>query len=307
MPLRNRFLIVSIILGAAIATGFTAADEPVAPADGKKPKPAPAPPEKPAPVPADQNERIEFFVSRLKDLRLHPLDEPKRNFSLIETPLYRFDNPVSSIADGFMFIWSDRGRPVAAMKSYYNGPNRSWGRTFVSLSQEALVLQSGGQKLWTPPPAPVQFAPLKGAPRPAERPSLRLAQMRKLAERFQVVDNWGLKDPTDWQLRLLTTPLHRYEAPQENVVDGALFGYVLTSSPEAVVLLEARNTDGELAWHYMVSRLTRFAISFSLDDQKIAEYPRLNEWPATGTYFHDPVPMPDYPFRNDTKPATLND
>jgi hypothetical protein len=51
----------------------------------------------------------------------------------------------------------------------------------------------------------------------------------------------------------------------------------------------------------MVSRLTRFGITFSLDDQTIAEFPRLDEWPPTGMYFHHPVTMPDYPFKNEKK------
>jgi hypothetical protein len=47
-----------------------------------------------------------------------------------------------------------------------------------------------------------------------------MAQMREIARRFTMVDHWGLKDPTDWQLRLLTTPLYRYESPEHQVVDG---------------------------------------------------------------------------------------
>lgn len=300
----NRTLLKSMIVVGALATSVMAADDESAQPDKKKPKPAPPPAETPTAVPSDQKERIEFFTSRLKGLRISRLDEPTRPISLIETPLYSFNNPVSFISDGFMFLWTDRGRPAAAMKSYYNGPSRSWGRTVVTLAQQAIVLESGDQKLWTPPQAAFPFAPLPGAPSPADRPGPRLTQMRKLAERFQVVDNWGIKDPTDWQLRLLTTPLNRYEVAEENVVDGALFGYVLTSSPEALVLLEARNEGGELTWHYMVSRFTRFGITFSLDDRKIAEYPRLDEWPPTGTYFHHPVPMPDYPFKSEKKAAT---
>jgi hypothetical protein len=298
---RNRSMLRSMIIIVAVAACAAAADDPSAQRDSRKPKPAPPPAEGSDSVPTDQRERLEFFVARLKDLRMRGLDEPVRPISFVETPVFSFNNPVSSISDGFMFIWTDRGRPAAAMKSYYNWPPRSWGRTFVTLTQQSLVLESGDQKLWTPPKAAFSFAPLKGAPRPADRPGLRLAQMRKLAERFQIVDNWGIKDPTDWQLRLLTTPLYRYEVPEENVLDGALFGYVITTSPEAVVLLEARSAGGELTWHYMVSRLTRFGTTFSLDEQKIAEFPRLDEWPSTGTYFHHPVSMPDYPFKNERK------
>ena len=303
MSIHSRRGLVALFISFFFVASL-AAEEKSAPPDNKKPKPAPPPAEKPASVPTDQRERLDFFVSRLKTLRMRGLDEPVRPISFLEAPLLSFNNPVSSISDGFMFIWTDRGRPVAAMKSYYNWLPRSWGRTFVTLTQSAIVLESTEQKLWTPPQAAFAFVPLKGAPRPADRPGLRLAQMRNLAERFQIVDNWGIKDPTDWQLRPLTTPLHRYEVPEENVVDGAVFGYVLTSSPEALVLLEARNAGGELTWHYMVSRFTRFGITFSLDDQKIAEFPRLDEWPPTGTYFHNPVSMPDYPFKNDRKAVT---
>ncbi len=291
----------SMIVIVALAACAVAADDPSALRDNSKPKPAPPPAEGSDRVPTDQKERLEFFVSRLKDLRMHGRDESMRPISFLETAVFSYNNPVSAISDGFMFIWTDRGRPAAAMKSYYNGPSGSWGRTFVTLTEQPLVLKSGDQKLWTPPKAAFSFVPLAGGPRPADRPGLRLAQMRKLAERFQIVDNWGIKEPTDWQLRLLTTPLYRYEVPDENVVDGALFGYVITTSPEALVLLEARNTEGELRWHYMVSRLTRFGITFSLDEEKIAEFPRLETWPPTGTYFHHPVAMPDYPFKNEKK------
>src|SRR5204863_6612618 len=171
----------------------------------------------------------------------------------------------------------------------------------VSLSEQPLVLESGKQTLWTPPQDAAVFKPLADSPLPADRPNVRLSQMRKLAERFQVVDRWGMKDPTDWQLRLLTTPLFRYKVPDENVVDAALFGYVLTTSPEALLLLEARRAGNELRWHYAVSRFTRFEITISLDDRKLAEFPRLESWPATGTYFHHPLPMPAYPFKNTKK------
>ncbi len=82
-------------------------------------------------------------------------------------------------------------------------------------------------------------------------------------------------------------------------MDGALFGYVLTTSPEAVVLLEARKTETGLAWHYAVSRCTRFEIRFSLDSKPIANFPRLESWPANEVYFHDPIPMADYPFKGE--------
>ena len=245
-----------------------------------------------------QKKKLEFFQDQMRDHRLVFADQPNQPFHFVEKPLTRFDNPVSRIADGFMFLWTDRGRPVAVVKSYYNTPRETWGRTFVSLATRPIEMQIAGKKTWVPQKAGLSFAPLRDTPRPTDQPKLRLAQMRNIARKFQVIDRWGLKNPTDWRLRLLTTPLYRYRVPEEKVVDAAMFGYVLTTSPEALLLLEVHKTDDGLEWQYGVSRFTRFGITFSLGDRKVAEFPRLDRWPATGTYFHIPLALPDYPFKN---------
>ena len=257
--------------------------------------PTKALPEERPPDP-QQREKLEYFRERIATVRLTVADRPDEPCQFVAEPLAKFDNPISQIWDGFMFLWTDRGRPVAVVKSYHNTPNKTWGRTFVSLAPQQIVMKQDDKPLWTPEEAGVTFAELPGAPAPSAEPRQRLTQMRAIARRFSVIDHWGIKDPTDWQLRLLPTPLHRYEVPEEGVVDGALFGYVLTA-PEAIVLLEARKTDtGELVWHYALARCTRFGVRFSLDGKQIAEFDRLDAWPATGTYFHYPLPWEEYPF-----------
>lgn len=245
-----------------------------------------------------QRNKLEYFRDKMRKHHLSFPENPDRPFEFVEEPLFRFKNPVSRIIDGFMFAWTDGGRPVAVAKSYYNLPRETWGRTFVLLASKPIEMQIGRRKAWYPRKGAVTFSPLKDAPQPADNERLRLVQMRRIARRFQVVDHWGLNDPKDWQLRLLPTPLHRYNVPDENVVDAAMFGYVLTSSPEALLLLEARKTENGMKWFYAVSRCTRFEITFSLDDRKIANFPRLEGWPPTGPYFHIPLAIPDYPYKN---------
>lgn len=247
-------------------------------------------------------EKLAFFRQRIARLRVAAVDRRDKPFELAAEPLITFENPVSQTWDGYMFVWTDRGRPAAAMKCYYHSINKRWGRTFVSLSPERIELDSGDKRLWTPSDAGLAFAPLPDGDKPAGDERRRLTQMRQIARRFTMVDRWGLKDPTDWQLRLLPTPLYRYEAPDQDVVDGAMFGYVV-NSPEALVLIEARKTDEGLAWHYAVARFTRFEVTVSLDGKEIAEFPRLEAWPPTGVYFHDPVEMPDYPFARSEEKA----
>ena len=244
---------------------------------------------------SEKSEKIDFYRNRLREQQLFIADSPDKPCELVASPLMRFDNPVSKIGDGLMFIWTDSGRPVAAMKSYYNMPNNTWGRTFVSLATRPLELRISEKPVWTPRQAGVTFKVLSGLPPPAKKPTLRLVQMRDIAQQFQVVDNWGIKDPTDWQLRVLPKPLYRYQVAGEQVVDGALFAYVL-SGPEALLLLEAHRIKEGLEWRYAASRCTRFGITFSFRETKVAEFPRLDAWPPTETYFHYAVPMTGYPF-----------
>ena len=260
------------------------------------------PPEERPPDP-HQRQKLEFFRDKIGGCKLTLVDRPDEPCQYVPEPLAKFDNPISQIWDGFMFLWTDRGRPVAVVKSYHNSPNKTWGRTFVSLAPQPIVMKQGDQPLWTPEKAGVTYAELPDAPAPAAEPRERLRQMRDIARRFKVIDHWGIKDPTDWQLRLLPTPLYRYDMPQGEVIDGAMFGYVLTA-PEAIVLLEARKTaKGGLAWHYALARCTRFGVRFSLDGKELAEFDRLDAWPATGTYFHHPQPWEDYQFKTQPAPS----
>lgn len=286
-------LLLAALFAAAIASGAGAQEARTkAPPEERPPDQNQLDQNQPDPL---QRLKLEFFRDRIGGCRLTLADRPDGPCQYIAEPVAKFDNPISRIEDGFMFLWTGRGRPVACVKSYHNVPNKTWGRTYVSLATAPLSLEQEGKALWSPKQAGMTFAELPDTSAPAAEPRQRLVQMRAIARRFQVIDHWGIKDPTDWQLRLLPTPLYRYEAIQDDVVDGALFGYVLTS-PEALVMLEARKTDKGLAWHYAVSRCTRFGVRFSLDGKQIAEFDRLDAWPATGTYFHLPQPWEEYPF-----------
>jgi hypothetical protein len=297
MSIAPRAASIKIALGLAVAASASWAQAPSTTAPPTK-----AAAEKRPPDPLER-EKLEFFRDRIGNVKLTVAARPDAPCKFVAEPLTKFDNPISQIWDGFMFLWTDRGRPVAVVKSYHNSPNKTWGRTFVSLAPQPIVMKQGDQPLWTPEKAGVTFAELPDAPEPSAEARQRLTQMRQIARRFSVIDHWGIKDPTDWQLRLLPTPLYRYEVLEEGVVDGALFGYVLTA-PEAIVLLEARKTDtGGLAWHYALSRCTRFGVRFSLDGKKIAEFDRLDAWPATGTYFHHPQPWEEYPFKAQPAPV----
>ncbi|MBC7816000.1 MAG: hypothetical protein IAG10_03775 [Planctomycetaceae bacterium] len=209
----------------------------------------------------------------------------------------RWDNPITQNGDGMMFLWTDRGRPAAVMNQYYHMPSQTWGRVFVSLCPRPMEMRVGGQPFWKPRLPGVSFKPLDAAKPPADKAPARLVQMRSIAKEFVLDCKWGMKDPTDWQLRLLPTPFYRYQVPEDGIVDGALFGYVV-SGPEAVLLLEARQTPTGLEWQYSLARCTQYRIAVARHEKPVADFPRLDEWTNAESFFGLRATMQDYPFGN---------
>lgn len=262
------------------------------------------------PVSADapaNKEKLDFYRRRLREYRLVVDGRNDKPCELIDDPLTQWDNPISQNGDGLMFLWTDRGRPVVLMNCHFNFPTQYWGRVFVSLTNRPIEMRHGDQPFWKPRPSGSVFKLLDDAKPPSDKASARLVQMRNIAKEFQVICNWGGKDKADWQMRLLPTPLYRYQALDEGVVDGAMFGY-LQSGPEAVLLVEARQTPTGLEWHYSASRCTTYRIRFARHDTTVAEFPHLDEWVNTEPFFPIRVPLKDYPFGNPlekSKPADV--
>src|SRR5262249_50154554 len=94
------------------------------------------------------------------------------------------------------------------------------------------------------------------APRVADSASQRLTQIRTIARSFAAESR--TRDGQTWELRLLPTPLLRYEAPQAQILDGALFAMVSSAGtdPEVLLLIEARHpADDEKAWQWHAAAL----------------------------------------------------
>lgn len=63
---------------------------------------------------------VDFARQRLAADELIVADSSRRRCEFVAEPLMTFENPASQILDGLLFAWTDRGRPVALVKSYYN-------------------------------------------------------------------------------------------------------------------------------------------------------------------------------------------
>lgn len=189
----------------------------------------------------------------------------QRTAKFREAPVLRWTNPVSGVVDGGLFVWQDESkRPVAAAQ-FFIAPetDKLWIHEFQSLSAESMRFEYGGRAVWTPAKTGVEFKPLAGAPVPAKSSNGRLVQMRQLARRFSIKDDF--EGASQDKLRLMTTPLLRYSS--KSATDGALFTFAHGTDPELLVMLEVRTAGEDKAgvWYVGLAPMTAYAITAELD------------------------------------------
>jgi len=199
--------------------------------------------------------------------------EPETRLSLKAEPVLHWTNPVREADDGLVFLWLVRGRPEV-VSCFYRA--RWEGRLteaheFHSLATVPLTATRGGRTVWSPKVAGVTLRPIPGAPKVAATPAERLRQMRNLAREFRAsVD----VEKGRTELRQLSQPVYRYEAQPGGSPDGALFGFVLTTDPEAWLQIEERKgSDGPL-WHYAFARMSDHSLSAHHRDRVVWEVPK---------------------------------
>ncbi|MBW3543130.1 MAG: hypothetical protein KY476_22960 [Planctomycetes bacterium] len=176
------------------------------------------------------------------ECRLHP------------EPILQWSNPVVGEIYGGVFLWTRRGRPelVASIYKWYS-PFTHMASEFQSLSTEPFVLVRDGRNVWRPNRGGVEFKPIPEAPPPAETKAARLRQIRLLSRQFTAEETD--RENVTRDLRLLTQPVYRYEPMDPDVIDGAIFAFVLGTDPELLLLIEARRTEDGMRWHYAAARL----------------------------------------------------
>jgi len=157
---------------------------------------------------------------------------------------------------------------VAQSDTRKSGTKKSDGGKSVTIQHSS---GGGGAVVWSPNMAGVEFKDVPGAPPPAETPTARLRQMKALAERFKgTMTGWKGDDSDREELRLLPRPLYRYELkdakePIANLLDGALFAYVIGTDPEIVLALEAVGPANQVVWQYAFARATSGGLEARLD------------------------------------------
>jgi hypothetical protein len=247
--------------------------------------------------------RIAYLRGRMARYEIRTPGAAGQKLTLDEPLGLRWSNPVSGVVDGGIFFWTDGRRPLVVAKCYINEQKLAWGEAIQSISPGPLVMTLADQEVWKPASPGIKFYPVPNSPPPAATAGGRLTQMRALARRLEVIGFWGEKEPSEWSLRMLTTPAHRYSSEPDEIADGAIFAFTQGgTNPEAVALVEAVGKPEMLRWQVAVTRLSQYPVRAKLDGELIADLPRNEKPKIDETYYRGWHWFSRYPFADEPAP-----
>ena len=199
------------------------------------------------------------------DLKLHP------------KPLLRWNNPVSGEIYGDVYIWTLDGRPevIASIYKWFT-PLTHLSAELQSLSEASLSMSKNGAALWSPKPG-LEMKLLDDAPTPSDNANKRKLQMRLIVGQFQAKAEDRSDESKTWRLRAMKQPIYRYQCPKRMIVDGGLFAFCQdnTNNPEVLLLLEARRSEGDIAWYFGLGRQNSLRFQVSRKGSVIWDVPKL--------------------------------
>jgi hypothetical protein len=171
---------------------------------------------------------------------------------------------VQGSSKGSVFLWVEpSGRPAAICDVFLE--RECLYNEWHSLSASPLRADNG--VLFNATRPGLEWKPIPNAPAPADTPPGRDRQARRLAERFSAdeVDRKNVRS----HLRLLTTPLHRYDTSDSPVSrGGALFAFCQQTDPQLLLLIEARKAGVGYRWEYAVAGFSNMDLYLRLDGRE---------------------------------------
>jgi hypothetical protein len=277
---RNRLVGFSLaILSLTVGALLPAAEEPPGGAEKK----------------SDEAEKIRAVIDKvLEKHAIFPSLESKEPLQVV--PVLRWSNTTRGTLNALTVLYVRKGRPyaVACLFPY----DRGMIHDFQSLSREPekIVARRGGETVWRPERAGVEYAPIPEAPSPAGNRTERLRQMKQLAERFDsTMLGWKIDTNDMEKLRRLPRPIYRYDPEKGPVVDGAVFAFVQGTDPESLLLIEVVQEGSRQQWVYAFARRTAGKLEGRLDGKVVWTAPLNPEYKdPRGPHFtvHMPLDLP---------------
>ncbi len=147
-----------------------------------------------------------------------------------------------------------------------------------TISRTPFTMSRDGAVAWRPVSG-LTFRPIPGAPVPDAKPVARLREMKELADRFEVTMlGWNADDSDRERLRRLPKEFFRHKPESPEVLDGAVFGFVKGTDPEAVLVIEVvpgADASAAARYEFAFARATSGGLEARLGDDVV--------WTATKT------------------------
>jgi hypothetical protein len=240
----------------------------------------------------DEAEQIRAVIDEvLGRHEVFPSPESKEPLQVI--PALRWSNNTRGTLNALTVLYVRKGRPyaVACLFPY----DRGMIHDFQSLAREPdkIVARRGGETVWRPQRAGVEYAPIPDAPAPKGSGPERLRQMKSLAERFEsTMLGWRIDTNDQEKLRFLPQPIYRYDPEAGPVVDGAVFAFVQGTDPESLLLIELVQEGSQQRWVYAFARRTAGKLEARLDGKVVWTAPLNPEYKdPRGPHFTVHMPL----------------
>ena len=181
--------------------------------------------------------------------------------------IMNWSNPARNAEQGSIFLWEADGRPevVGTVFTYASSDGAVRTKLAIhSLAGGPVNATLDGQPVWHPTQPGLDWHMAESSSTKAGSPSIRLVRMRAIGRQFDVRLTNLRKDPE--KLRLLPQPLYRYQPQDSEVVDGAIFGFVTGTDPEALLIVEAVKSQDGVAWRYAFARFHFAEVVASRED-----------------------------------------
>lgn len=210
----------------------------------------------------------------------------------VPNPVLRFGAPMFGNHHGALWVWGQRGRPMAVLEMCQQMQDGFWHHGCHCTTDAPIKLTLPAGQVWTPKSNSLTFKPLPGAPVPAETPAARMRQMKAFVQKVSAHElwTWPTGDGSRHELRMLPTPVHRYDDAEQQLIDGALFIIAQGTNPEATLFLEAvqRVNEPKPIWQFAVGQSSLAEIVVTYADEEIHHGQPVNDDQAriaTSTYW----------------------
>lgn len=218
-------------------------------------------------------ERLELMISRMQSATFSST-VPGFPEKLEPEPLFRYDDPTRGYVDGTVWKLGQQGRPLALLTlelhPMYLGTGPRFVHEFLAITNAEFDCRLGSLA-WSPQKSAVEMKVLRDGPIASPSETIRLAQMKRMADRFEA--RQIIQEITEQriELRMLPTPIDRYSPLPRDRADGAVFLFVNGRNPGLALLIETDGSD----WKYGIGRLSLPSrLVVTLDRKTVASWER---------------------------------